>query len=188
MKICNWQGSADGGLSFRSAEASGRIYHYQGIALRDTIRGRLEAQSTSNPRRYGVVTFRRVDSAGTPPTGLGLRAGIYSNVGYNEQAGDATGSELALVTTGGDPKISLTLVEDAFGPFLAADISQSRDTVYFRFAGYPSRWRAVFQDSVVALWDEAAVQRPNGAPTYSVRRAQRLAEFFAQEGDGPCAP
>jgi len=186
VTVCRWAVNAEGSFAFRSAEEYGRAYVYEGVAG-ETIRGVLNRQSKSRPKAYGTVTFRRVDSDRTPAV-LGARGGVYSSANYNSQAGDMTGAELVLSSVEGQVMLSLRLIEDAFGPFLARDVRRSNDTVRFRFdARWGPGWRAVFRDSAVSLWDQAAAPMPNGAPNYLLPRAGDLNAFFSQEAEGTCS-
>jgi len=176
LKICEVTRGPGYDVSFRSEEEYGRHYVYRGSIIGDTLRGSLYLESSSRPRNYGRVTFRPVDESGA----------VYSTMNYVAEAGDMTGAVLIRATSGGADKISLVLIEDAFGPFLAHDVRRSHDTLHLRFAVYPSPWRAVFQDSAVALWDEAAVPQSDGGPTYRLPRTQSLDEFFSEKMDGGC--
>ena len=186
--ICAWQQGADGRFAFTSAARSGRTYKYDGRAVGDSIRGSLNAESRSNPHAYGAVVFRPIDrwSSVRP---FPESAGAYSDIKYNESAGDVVGSEMVIGSVAGKPAITLTLEGGSMGPFLAREIDQSQDTLRFRVGdsdGPETRWRAVFRRSEVALWYGAAAPRRDGGPTYVLPRTQDLSSFFAQEAGGVC--
>lgn len=192
LVICDWSVDSFGSLRFRTGVAAGVTqFSFLGQVVPDSLVGQLARRdiAAAVPEREWHVVFEGI--GGREESSLqGRIAGSYSNIGFDEEAGDLGGFELLAFPAHDGLRLAFTYTSGVpIGPFPAQDVSVEADTLRFgiRQGAYRQRFMGIVtqDDRIVLHEDGPATIVQSGLPAVLPRKLT-VREFFDQPRAGEC--
>jgi hypothetical protein len=149
--VCDFRRDSAGQVSWSSP--TGRVVaRFEGAPRPGGLRGVVNWVEVATGRVTRSFDLD-LDSMALPTLSADTAAEVYSNVGYNERAGDLTGAEILVLRTGRDSVVWITLFEGVSRPPVPmTDLQWIGDTLAGSY-GTPRSYRIKFVRAPNALVD-----------------------------------
>jgi hypothetical protein len=151
-RLCAVSRGSSGAVSWSSVPDGGIIERFEGSSGPGSLTGVMTFKEAGTGRVVRTWDLR-LDSLSLPSPSADTLAGVYSSVGYVEEAGDLVGAEVVILRSGNDPSIIITKFEGTpSAPYAMADVQWFGDTVSGAY-GFPrpSRIKLVRQGNTFVL-------------------------------------